>query len=93
MSLIKLYQEKFSDGWYHSGDYGYIDGQGHLIVIDRMDDLRLLKGGKSSLGALASASHTASLAGNYDLINGVLRQAGIHQADDFFEMVDTCPDP
>jgi acyl-CoA synthetase (NDP forming) len=48
----------------------------------------VLKGGKSPLGAEASASHTASLAGNYDLINGVLRQAGVHQADDFFEMVD-----
>ena len=48
----------------------------------------VLKGGKSPLGAEASVSHTASLAGNYDLINGVLRQAGIHQADDFFEMVD-----
>lgn len=48
----------------------------------------MLKGGKSPLGAEALASHTASLAGNYDLIRGVLRQAGIHQADDFFEMAD-----
>jgi acyl-CoA synthetase (NDP forming) len=48
----------------------------------------VLKGGKSPLSAEASASHTASLAGNYDLIHGVLRQAGVHQADDFFEMVD-----
>lgn len=48
----------------------------------------LLKGGKSPLSAEASASHTASLAGNYDLTHGVLRQAGVHQADDFFEMVD-----
>ena len=48
----------------------------------------LLKGGKSPLSAEASASHTASLAGHYDLIKGVLRQAGVHQADDFFEMVD-----
>ena len=48
----------------------------------------VLKGGKSSLGAEASASHTASLAGNNDLSKGALRQAGIHQADDFFEMVD-----
>jgi acetyltransferase len=48
----------------------------------------VLKGGKSPLSAEASASHTASLSGNYELINGVLRQAGIHQADDFFEMVD-----
>jgi acetyltransferase len=48
----------------------------------------VLKGGKSPLSAEASASHTASLSGNYDLIHGVLRQAGVHQADDFFEMVD-----
>ena len=48
----------------------------------------VLKGGKSPLAAEAAASHTASLAGNYDLIRGVLKQAGIHQADDFFEMVD-----
>jgi acyl-CoA synthetase (NDP forming) len=48
----------------------------------------VLKGGKSPLGAVASASHTASLAGNYDLIKGVLRQAGVHQTDDFFEMAD-----
>jgi acetyltransferase len=48
----------------------------------------VLKGGKTPLGAEASASHTASLAGNNDLIKGALRQAGIHQADDFFEMVD-----
>jgi acetyltransferase len=48
----------------------------------------VLKGGKSPLGAEASASHTASLAGNNQLIKGVLKQAGVHQADDFFEMVD-----
>jgi len=48
----------------------------------------VLKGGKSPLGAEASAIHTSSLAGNYDLIKGVLTQAGIHQADDFFEMTD-----
>jgi acetyltransferase len=48
----------------------------------------VLKGGKSSLGAEASASHTASLAGNHELIRCVLRHAGVHQADDLFEMVD-----
>jgi acetyltransferase len=48
----------------------------------------LLKGGKTPLGAEASASHTASLAGNDDLMKDVLRQAGVHHADDFFEMVD-----
>ena len=48
----------------------------------------VLKGGKSPLAAEAAASHTASLAGNYDLVRGVLKQAGVHQADDFLEMVD-----
>ncbi len=48
----------------------------------------LLKGGRGPLAAEASVSHTASLAGNYPLIEGVLKQAGIHRADDFFEMVD-----
>jgi long-chain acyl-CoA synthetase len=40
------YAAKFADGWYQSGDYGHIDEAGHLIVIDRMEDLRSLKGGK-----------------------------------------------
>jgi len=48
----------------------------------------VLNGGQSPSGAEASVSHTASLAGNEVLIRGVLRQAGVHQADDFFEMVD-----
>ena len=48
----------------------------------------LLKGGRTASGAQASASHTASLAGNDKLIRGVLRQAGVHQAEDFFEMTD-----
>jgi long-chain acyl-CoA synthetase len=40
------FSKKFRNDWYCSGDYGYIDDKGHLIVIDRMDDLRQLKGGK-----------------------------------------------
>jgi acetyltransferase len=67
----------------------FINGR-HFFEIAASSDkpIVVLKGGKSPLGAEASASHTASLAGNYALIEGVLRQAGIHQADDFFEMVD-----
>jgi long-chain acyl-CoA synthetase len=42
----KAYQEKFRDGWYCSGDYGHMDEEGHLIVIDRMDDLRSLGNGR-----------------------------------------------
>jgi long-chain acyl-CoA synthetase len=34
------------DGWYHTGDFGHLDGDGHLMVMDRMEDVRLLAGGR-----------------------------------------------
>lgn len=37
---------KLKDGYYRSGDFGYIDDEGHLIVIDRMEDLKPLSGGR-----------------------------------------------
>lgn len=37
---------KLKDGYYCSGDFGYIDKKGHLIVIDRMADLKLLAIGR-----------------------------------------------
>ncbi len=37
---------KLRDGYYCSGDFGYIDEEGHLIVIDRMEDLKPLSGGR-----------------------------------------------
>ncbi len=48
----------------------------------------VLKGGKMPSGARASASHTGSLAGNYEVARGALEQAAVYQSDDFFEMVD-----
>jgi len=38
--------EKVKDGWFYTGDFGYLNEDGHLIVIDRMDDLKELAGGK-----------------------------------------------
>lgn len=32
-------EELLEDGWLHSGDAGYIDDNGHLIVIDRVSDV------------------------------------------------------
>ncbi|MFH0957570.1 MAG: AMP-binding protein [Pseudomonadota bacterium] len=39
-------RKKLIDGWYHSEDFGHIDGDGHLIVMDRMEDLLEMADGK-----------------------------------------------
>ncbi len=75
--VIALYLESFADGC-----------RFFELATSSEKPIVVLKGGKTPLGAEAAASHTASLAGNYDLVRGVLKQGGVHQADDFFEMVD-----
>jgi acetyltransferase len=50
----------------------------------------VLKGGKSSKGAAAAMSHTASLAGNHQVLASVLAQAGVFEANDFKQMTDIC---
>jgi len=67
----------------------FVQGRRFLELAAASDKpIVVLKGGKTPSGAVAVASHTASLAGNDDLIQGALRQAGVYQADDFFEMID-----
>ncbi len=34
-----------SDGWYHTGDAGFVDAGGHLKIIDRAKDVGRIKGG------------------------------------------------
>jgi acyl-CoA synthetase (NDP forming) len=48
----------------------------------------LLKGGISPDGARAAKSHTASLAGDARMADGLFRQLGIHRAWDFMEWMD-----
>ena len=38
--------EKLRDSWFYSGDFGYLDEDGHLIVMDRMEDVQALAGGQ-----------------------------------------------
>ena len=34
-----------ADGWYHTSDAGFLDGQGHLKIIDRVKDVGRIQGG------------------------------------------------
>ncbi len=38
--------EAFRDGWYHSGDTGYVDEQGFLFIVDRVKDM-IVTGGEN----------------------------------------------
>jgi acetyltransferase len=50
----------------------------------------VMKAGKSEAGSRAVSSHTAAIAGDYKVFSSVLRQFGIVEAKDEFEMVSFC---
>jgi len=39
-------RETIVDGWLRSGDAGYFDQNGHLVIIDRMKDIMTLRSGE-----------------------------------------------
>ena len=44
-NLPEKTEELLQGGWLHSGDAGYIDADGHLVVIDRISDVMHTKAG------------------------------------------------
>jgi long-chain acyl-CoA synthetase len=53
--------EAFRDGWYHSGDAGYVDKDGYLFLVDRVKDM-IVTGGENVYSVEvenAIASHPA----------------------------------
>jgi len=42
---LEAYARAFKDGWFHSGDYGYLNEDGHLVMVDRLRDMAELNDG------------------------------------------------
>lgn len=43
-------EEAFRDGWYHSGDAGYLDSENYLFLVDRVKDM-IITGGENVYSA------------------------------------------
>jgi acetyltransferase len=72
---------------------GFAKGEGRRFVLNAAavpKPVIVLKAGKSAQGRRAAASHTASLAGDYQVFSSVLAQHGIVEARNEFEMVSFC---
>ena len=50
-----------AEGWYHTGDVGILDGEGHLTITDRLSDL-IIRGGLN-LSAATIEEHLATMPG------------------------------
>ncbi|GAB6147903.1 acetate--CoA ligase family protein [Stetteria hydrogenophila] len=58
------------------------------VTLEKGKHILLLKGGKTSSGARAAASHTAALAGSYEVFRAAMKQANIIEVDDIVTLFD-----
>ncbi len=75
---VVAYLESIADGRAFLGVAREMAGRKPLVV---------LKGGRCEESARAALSHTASLAGSDEVVEGMLRQAGVIRVDDFQELM------
>ncbi|MEM1932814.1 MAG: CoA-binding protein [Desulfurococcaceae archaeon] len=72
---------------------GLKEGRGKLFLEKAREVLKrkpivIYKAGKTVRGGLAASSHTAALAGNYQLYEACIKQAGLIEARSFDEIMD-----
>jgi len=72
---------------------GLKTGRGRVFIekareVGLKKPIVIYKAGKTERGGLAAASHTAALAGNYQLYRAAIRQAGMIEASSFDEIMD-----
>lgn len=71
--------------------FGKNEGREFVLAAGRCPKpVIVLKAGKSPAGSKAVSSHTASLAGDYDVFSQVLSQHGVVEARNEFELVSFC---
>ncbi len=69
---------------------GFNNNEGRKFVLEASEcgkPVIVLKSGKSSAGTSAIKSHTASMAGDYEVFSSVMAQYGIVEARDEYEVV------
>jgi acetyltransferase len=67
------------------------EGRGFVMRAGRCPKpVVVLKAGKTSLGVRAVSSHTASMAGDYEVFSSILAQYGVVEAKDEFELIPFC---
>jgi acyl-CoA synthetase (NDP forming) len=79
--VISFYIEGFGEN--EGREFVLMAGQCPKPVI-------VLKAGKTSVGTRAVSSHTASIAGDYEVFSSVLSQYGVVEARDEFELISFC---
>ncbi len=78
-SVILMYMENVGDGqkFMHA-----------LKKVTRTKPVLIMKGGRTAAGSRAASSHSAALAGDYDVFKAAARQAGAILCDDIEDLVD-----
>lgn len=70
---------------------GLSEGDGRRLynaIKNTSKPVVIFKTGRGKAGARAAYSHTAALAGRYELFRDVLEQAGAYVVDEYYELVD-----